>query len=123
MAIQSKLGVNKVCKTTVVGMDIKQEHIDTGLVQPQAHWHFKAPTSSNATPEAASTNFEPDYFEDIQEFDELAAQLIADAAKDVDTDSDIDNNNSSPSTVPTLSLTIWLPVHAIQAALLDSTPP
>jgi hypothetical protein len=87
-AIRSKLGVDKVRKTTVVGMDIKREHIDAGLVQPWAHQHFEAPTSSNTTPEAGPTNFEPDNFEDILEFDELAAQLIADAAEDVDTDSD-----------------------------------
>ena len=33
-AIRSKLGVDKVRKSTVVGMDIKRLHIDAGLVRP-----------------------------------------------------------------------------------------
>jgi hypothetical protein len=37
MATCSKLSLDKVRKTTIVGMDIKQSHIEAGLVHPQEH--------------------------------------------------------------------------------------
>jgi hypothetical protein len=120
-AIRSRLSVDKVRKTTVVGMDIKREHIDAGLIRPRAHRNFEAPTSSNTMPETASTDFEPSEFEDVLDFDQLAEQLIEEAANDTDSDSDTDDPSSAP--VPTPSLTIRLPVQAIQAALPDSTLP
>ena len=121
-AIRSRLGIDKVRKTTVVGMDLKREHIDAGLVRPRSHRHFEAPSSGNPTPEATqATDFEISDFEDVLDFDQLAEQLIEEAADDVvDSYSDLD---ADPPPIPTPSLTIRLPVHAIQAALPDSTPP
>ena len=72
-------------------------------------------------PETASTDFEPSEFEDVLDCDQLAEQLIEEAANDTDSDSDTDDPSSAP--VPTPSLTIRLPVQAIQAALPDSTLP
>ena len=34
---QSKLSIDKVCKTMIVRMDIKWSHIEAGLVHPQEH--------------------------------------------------------------------------------------
>ena len=71
-AIRSRLGIDKVRKTTVVGMDLKREHIDAGLVRPRSHRHFEAPSSSNPTPETRSTDLELSDFEDVLDFDQLA---------------------------------------------------
>jgi len=127
-AIRSKLSIDKVRKTTILGMDLKREHINAGLVQPRTHRHFEAPTSNPTGPEAGSTvtDFEPSDFEDVLDFDQLAEQLIEEAADDdigSATDLDTDDNGPPPPTIPTPALTIRLPVHAIQAALPDSTPP
>jgi len=46
IAIQSKLGVDKVRKTTIVGMDIKQLHIEAGLAHSRGHQNFEAPTAT-----------------------------------------------------------------------------
>jgi len=108
-------------------MDLKREHIDAGLVRPQFHRHFEAPSSSNPTPETHSTDLKLSDFEDILDFDQLTEQLIEEAADDIansDSESDLDrDNNDSPPPIPTPSLTIWLPVHAIQAVLPDSSTP
>jgi hypothetical protein len=124
-AIRSKLGIDKVRKTTVVGMDLKREHIKAGLVCPRTHRHFEGPTGGDPIPEAGSTYFEPSDFEDVLDFDQLAKQLIEEAA-DSATDSDTDENDPPPA-IPapplTTILSIRLPVHAIQAALPNITPP
>src|SRR5882672_6396301 len=103
-------------------MDLKREHINAGLVRPRTHRHFEAPTSSNATPEAGSTDFEPSDFEDVLDFDQLAEQLIEQAADDVDSATDSDTDNNGPPIISAPPLTIWLPVHAIQAAIPNITP-
>ena len=118
-AIRSKLGVDKVRKTTIVGMDIKREHIDAGLVWPRAHRHFD---TSNTTPETGTTDFEPNDFEDVLDFNQLAEQLIEEAAEDVDSDSDLDTDDNGPTPSAPVPLTIRLPLHAIQVALPDSMP-
>jgi hypothetical protein len=115
-AIRSKLSVDKVRKTTVIGMDIKREHIEAGLVQPRGHRNFKAPESSDGAPKTCSTDFDPSDFEEALDFNQLAKELIEDAAAaDPDSDSDTDPNKLPP-------LTIRLPVHAVQAALPNPTP-
>jgi hypothetical protein len=115
-AIRSKLSVDKVRKTTVVGMDIKREHIEAGLIQSRGHRNFKAPDeSSDGMPETCSPDFDAGESEDVLDFDQLAEQLIEDAAADLDSDSDTDPNESPP-------LMIRLPVHAVQAALPNPTP-
>jgi hypothetical protein len=113
-----------------VGMDIKWECINAGLVRPSAHQHFKAPTSSNVTNamlvDTSTANFEPNDFKDVLEFSELAEELIKEAAEGIDSDSDLDGDDDGPTPsmpVPAPPLTIQFPAHAIQAALPDSMPP
>jgi hypothetical protein len=48
-AIRSKLGVDKVCKTTIIGMDIKRSHIEAGLAHSRGHRNFKAPTATTSS--------------------------------------------------------------------------
>jgi hypothetical protein len=112
-AIRSKLSVDKVRKTTIVGMDIKQSHMDAGLVCPHVRRNFEAPTSEHETSLELTTEA-TDSIEDVADFDQLAEQLIGDSIDDF-----CNTANDNPPTPP---LTIWLPLHAIQAALPDTTP-
>jgi hypothetical protein len=111
-AIRSKLGVDKVRKTTVVGMDIKREHIDSGLVRSRARRNFEAPTSGDATREVGTSDLDPGEFNEVLDFDQLAMQLIKEAKDDLDSDDD----------EPPPPLTIRLPLQAIHAALPAATP-
>ena len=98
-AIRSKLSIDKVRKTTILGMDLKREHINAGLVQPRTHRHFEAPTSNPTGPEAGSTvtDFEPSDFEDVFDFDQLAEQLIEEAADDdIGSATDLDTDDNGP---------------------------
>lgn len=113
-AIRSKLGVDKVRKTTVVGMDIKREHIDSGLVRPRGRRNFEAPMSGDTTREAGTGDFDPGEFNEVLDFEQLAAQLIEEARDDSDSD-----DGEPPPTPP---LTIRLPLHAIHTALPAATP-
>jgi hypothetical protein len=114
-AICSKLSVDKVCKTTVVGMDIKRSHIEPGLVCARGRQNFEVPTTSGDPPEEPLPDFDVGDIEDVLDFDQLAKELIEDAA--ADTSSDLDHEE--PPAVP---LTIWLPLHAIQNVLPDPPP-
>jgi hypothetical protein len=116
-AIRSKLGVDKVRKTTIVGMDIKRSHIEAGLVRSRGHRNFNAPTSSDDT---GTTDFDPgESGEDVLDFDQLADQLIEDAVANLDSDS----NNDDESEPPPPSFMIRLPLQAVRAALPVPTPP
>jgi hypothetical protein len=100
--IYSKLGVDKVHKTTVVSMELKQEHIEASLVHAHGNWDFEAPTSdmpmsSNATYEAVSSEFNPGESEEVLDFDQLAQQLIEEAAANPDSDDPDDDEPSSPA--------------------------
>jgi hypothetical protein len=111
-AARSRLSVDKVRKTTIVGMDIKRSHIEAGLVQKRERREFKMPGTGN---DADVTEFGDDEIEDVLDFDQLAEQLIEDAAS---------NNVDEPDTdeeFPLPPLTIRLPLHAIQSAL-QTTP-
>ena len=44
--IRSRLGVDKVRKTTMVGMDIKRMHVETGLLHARGKRNFTGSTSS-----------------------------------------------------------------------------
>ena len=107
-AIHSKLAVDKVHKTTIIGMDIKQSHLEAGLVHSWGHQNFKAPTSTDQLQETNTNNFDTGDFEDILDFE----QIIEDAAAEINSDSDIEDDELLP---PTLPLTIWLSLHAIQS--------
>jgi len=110
-ATRSRLSVDKVRKTTIVGMDIKRSHIEAGLVQKRERREFKMPGTGNDADGGCVTELSDDEIEDVLDFDQLAEQLIEDAAS---------NNVDEPDTdeeFPLPPLTIRLPLHAIQAAL------
>ena len=88
MAICSKLAVDKVCKTTIVSMDIKHSHLEAGLVHSQGHWNFKAPTSTDQLQETNANIFNTGNFEDILDF----KQLPEDAAAEINSDSDTEDD-------------------------------
>jgi hypothetical protein len=125
-AIRSRLGVDKVRKTTIVGMDIKRDHIENGLVRPRAHRRFDVPTSAtlvgaaNTTQNNTPADIEPTELENVLDYDQLAAQLIEEAADDPDIDDDDDMNDPPIASAP--PLTIRLSAQAIQSALPSSIP-
>jgi len=114
-AICSKLGVDKVCKTTIVGMDIKWLHLEAGLVHSQGHRNFNAPTNDSCPPKTDTSDLDISDLEDVLDFEQLAEQLIEDAAAEINGDIATEDDKLLP-------LTIWLPLHAIQSALTDLPP-
>jgi hypothetical protein len=105
-AIHSKLGVDKVYKTTIVGMDIKWLHLEAGLVCSQGHQDFNAPTNDSCPPETDTSDLDISDLEDVLGFEQLAEQLIENAAAEIDGDIATEDDKLPP-------LTIWLPLHAI----------
>ena len=110
-AIRSRLSVDKVCKTTVVGMDIKWSHLEAGLVRVWGHRNFEAPTSDG---DGGETGIDENDLGDVLDFDELAEELINDAAA-ADLGNSSDTDDDELMALP--PLTIWLPLHAIQSDL------
>jgi len=108
-ATRSKLSADKVHKTTIVGMDIKRSHIDAGLVHTREHRDFNMLETGA---ELGDSNVE-----DVLNFDQLAEQLIKDASEDVN---ELDTDEELPHIPP--SLTIRLPLHAVQSSLQDTLP-
>ena len=117
--IRSKLGVEKVRKTTMVGMDIKCAHREAGLLPTRGRRNFISETAAGtqALNHATSEN-------DITDFNQLSKSLIAGAVsanfdKDIGDgyDSDLDSED------PDRPLTITIPpsnsaipsLHATQA--------
>ena len=89
MATRSKLSVDKVRKTTIIGMDIKRSHIEAGLVHPREHQKFSMPaTGSNTARDIPVTECSDEDIKDILDFGQLSEQLIEDAGDDVSSDSD-----------------------------------
>lgn len=116
--IRSKLGVEKVRKTTVVGMDIKRGHIEAGLLRPRQKRHFAAPT--NGELDIALDNEDNAADDNNMAFDAIAAALIADATADSDEDLPL----PIVPVPPPLLATICLPAQAIRNALPPlPTPP
>jgi hypothetical protein len=96
--IRSQLGVEKVRKTTMVGMDIKRSHSDAGLLRPRKSRNFDI---SDGDGGSNPTDTEIGEFEDVLEYADLARDLIASAAADVDSDSDDDDDLPiTPVTIP-----------------------
>jgi hypothetical protein len=112
-AIQSKLGVDKVRKTTIIGMDIKRSHIEAGLAHSRGHQNFQAPTATSTSSDGPwETDFDIGNIEDVLNFDQLADQLIEDTAAEPSDNSD--SEDKLPQAPP---LTIRLPLHAVHAVL------
>ncbi|KIL60077.1 hypothetical protein M378DRAFT_14359 [Amanita muscaria Koide BX008] len=99
--IRSKLGVEKVRKTTMVGMDIKRAHLEAGLLHMRGKRNFTSEASGAQEPDHASLA--------ADHFDVGAASANAD--KDVGDDHD--NTNELPPAVtvqaPSGPLTITIP--------------
>jgi hypothetical protein len=97
--IRSQLGVEKVRKTTMVGMDIKRSHKDAGLLRPRKPRNFDAISDDERESDETGTSIEAGESEDILEFTDLANELIASAATaDADSDTDMDDDADLPST-------------------------
>jgi hypothetical protein len=114
-AIRSKLGVDKVCKTTIVGMDIKWLHLEAGLVRSWGHRNFNAPTNDGHPPETDTSDLDIGDLEDVLDFEQLTEQLIEDSMAEINGDIATEDDELPP-------LTIRLPLHAIRSALTDLPP-
>ena len=103
--IRSRLGIEKVRKATMVGMDLKRTHIEAGLLRGRGKRSF---TSETGEPESQleddSAAVELGDLEDPLDFDQLSEQLIAGAVS-ANADEDIgDADANAPA-----SLTITVP--------------
>lgn len=122
--IRSKLSVDKVRKTTMVGMDIKRAHIEAGLIHPRTKQNFTAPGEEESE---AAGHLDIDDFDDILDFDELSNSLIAGAntANQIledDTDTELDDFPLNPLPAPNPpSLTIILPHTTLPLASGSTT--
>ena len=117
--IRSKLKIEKVRKTTMVGMDLKRVHVGAGLLHTRVKRNFSGFTpqqdnqESNASDHPNISNLNGDDsesdLEDLLDFNQLSEHLIMGAAsanvdKDVGDDNDDDNDDSEPP--PPLRITI-----------------
>jgi hypothetical protein len=111
--IRSKLGVEKVRKTTMVGMDIKQMHLASGLLHARGKRNFTSASEqeSELEPGSAADHLNiGDDSDDLLNFDQLSEHLIAGAAaangdKDIGDDDD-DELPPTASVRPPLTITI-----------------
>ena len=122
--IRSRLGVEKVRKTTMVGMDIKRMHIETGLLHARGKRNFTGSTSSpeDDSEESDISNLNSDD-QDPLDFDQLSMHLIESAAsanadRDVG-DDDTNENDEFPASNPPPPLRITIP--PLNSATLTNT--
>ena len=111
--IRSKLGVEKVRKTTMVGMDIKCAHREAGLLPTRGRRNFISETAAGtqALNHATSEN-------DITDFNQLSKSLIAGA---VSANFDKDIGDGYDSKDPDRPLTITIPPLNSAIPLLHAT--
>ena len=94
--IRSKLGVEKVCKTTMVGMDIKRMHHEAGLLYTRGKRNFTTEARAQE-PDNDGLTSTVDHFDigdqdnDLLDFDPLSERLIAGAAS-ANADKDVGND-------------------------------
>jgi hypothetical protein len=110
----SRLGVEKVRKTTIIGMDITRSHLEAGLLR---RCHLDAFPANNEREaevgaeaedlDAAGSNLdignldlEPGVAADPLDFEKLAARLVADAGADNDSDSELESDDEEPPPTP-----------------------
>lgn len=113
--IRSKLKVEKVRKTTMVGMDLKRMHLGAGLLHNRDKRNFTGFTQQdNQEPDAPDGPDHPDISNgddsdhDLLDFNQLSQQLIMGAAsanvdKDIGDDNDDGDNDEPP---PPIRITI-----------------
>ena len=99
--IRSRLGIEKVRKATAVGMDIKQTHIEAGLLRSRGKRSFTYQGAELAGDDLVN-------IEDPLDFDQLSDSLIAGAAsangdRDV---GDVDDDEPPPHTPMILTITV-----------------
>ncbi|KAH9023323.1 ribonuclease H-like domain-containing protein [Lactarius pseudohatsudake] len=112
--VRSKLGVEKVRKTTMVGMDIKRSHLEAGLLQTRGKRNFASNpeaqeldcTNLAAT---AADHLDIDQVESdgLTDFNQLSKCLIAGAAS-ANLDKDIGDSYDDPNKLP-LAVTVQAP--------------
>ena len=110
-AIRSKLGVEKVRKTTIVGMDIKRMHLETGLLHARGKRNFSGFTQAqNDQPEESDdldiVNNDDD--QDPLDFNQLSTRLIEGAAS-ANVDKDVGDNDDDSESEPPPPLRITIP--------------
>ena len=117
--IRSKLGVEKVRKTTMVGMDIKQTHSEAGLLRARGKRNFTSQASEpepDYEPEMASDHLSMGDNDDLLDFDQLSEHLIKSAAA-ANSDQDIgdvedDDFECAPTLAPPLYTIRILPLNS-----------
>ena len=117
-ATRSKLSIDKVRKTTIIGMDLKRSHIEAGLVHTRECRDFSMPETSGSGATGIGEDSEATAeVEDLEipDFDQLARELIEDASEDVE---ELDADEDPPL----IPLTIRLPLQAIHSALQEMPP-
>ena len=133
-AARSRLGVEKVRKATMIGMDIKHSHLEAGLLPARRRRNFTSEVTAFEEPDYASMVIDhpdiSDQDDNLLDFDRLSESLIAAAASanaDKDVGNDFDDTNELPPpitvqvpsgpltiTIPPLNMAILSP-HAAQA--------
>ena len=66
--ICSKLGVEKVHKTTMVRMDIKQMHVEASLLHAQGKWDFTPQEANTTSPQANNPDIGNSDHDDLLDF-------------------------------------------------------
>ncbi len=106
--IRSKLGIEKVRKATMVGMDIRQMHMEAGLLRARGKRNFTSRGPPGADAESAGDDLGD--IEDPLDFDELSDHLVASAASaNADKDVGDDDELPGPSTSVPVPITITIP--------------
>jgi len=122
--IRSKLGVEKVCKTTIVGMDIKWMHLEASLLPTRGKQHFTSQPGAGEQEQEPGSNLVAGDLnvsdsDDLLDFNQLSECLITSAAAangDRDVGNDIEDDTMPSTTASPLMITIP-PLHS--AALSD----
>ncbi|KAH9020520.1 hypothetical protein EDB83DRAFT_2320545 [Lactarius deliciosus] len=114
----SKLGVEKVHKTTMVGMDIKRSHLEAGLllreVQELDRMSFKLTAMA-----ADHLNIDQDDSDGLTDFNQLSKCLIAGAAS-ANFDKDIGDSDDNLNELPPA---VAASVQALSGPLTITIPP
>jgi len=100
--IRSKLGVEKVRKTTMVGMDIKRAHLEAGLLHIRGPRNFTSEARAQAlnhTSSLADCIDTGDQVDELIGFEQLSEHLIAGAAA-ANLDRDIGDDYDDPDELP-----------------------
>ena len=137
-ATRSRLGVEKVRKATMVGMDITRSHMEAGLLRRRARRHLDAFASNNEPELEAEANLEavnsdmdigssdgnPEVTADLLNFEKLAVQLVASSAEDVDSDAEPEEPELDDAPVPPPATTSSQPRRtASRSAVPTPAPP